>query len=666
MKGTKVKARFGIRAKLLIFIIPVVAVAFLALIMIAYNASKETIAEKTESLMQAEGEASVNQILAWENRNLGILDTAAKTIQYLKMDDEAIVNYQKQYLGNYGDFPNGIYITYENGKVLDAAGWEPEEDATQGIWYVEGVTHDSFAFGEAYLDVFTNEFIVTASCRIEELNGKEAVAAADVSLSILSDVVGAMEVAGGGDAFILDGNTGTILAHKDEALTGVQVDACEDPFYNNVYKDIAAGALSNIIYQSNDGAYMVNIQNISGTSWYIVSRGLEKNIYSDLTKLQLALYGIGVVMLFVICLIMVILVSRITKPLHRLTDIIIAVTDGDFTTDIEAKGNDEVAVMAGNVKQFLRVMREILGSIVTISDKIDKQAKTSSKVSGELYDSANGQSQAMDQMQQTLEELVSSINVIAENATTLAQVVAETNEEGEQALSNIDTTIGSASEGKSSMTSVTACMNDVKGGMEILGQSIGDVGTAAVKIGQITTTIQDIAEETNLLALNASIEAARAGEAGRGFSVVATQIKKLAETSAEAADEISGLIDSVTSLITKTVDRSRHSMEQINVSAAAVFTAADQFNRIYESIEDTSSIVNGMIEKIHNVNDVASNMAAITEEQSASAEEIEATAVSIQQLAAAVSENSSKVRNDSGELASTSDVLKEHISKFTI
>lgn len=160
----------------------------------------------------------------------------------------------------------------------------------------------------------------------------------------------------------------------------------------------------------------------------------------------------------------------------------------------------------------LRSWREMLSSSygscgkfwvpsVTISDKIDKQAKTSSKVSGELYVSANGQSQAMDQMQQTLEELVSSINVIAENATTLAQVVAETNEEGEQALSNIDTTIGSATEGKSSMTSVTACMNDMKGGMEILGQSIGNVGTAAVKIGQITTTIQDIAEETNLLAL---------------------------------------------------------------------------------------------------------------------------------------------------------------------
>lgn len=660
------RRQFGVQAKLLTYTLPVVTVGFMVLIVIASSAFKRTLTSDVANLMQAEADAGVERINAWESEVLSILDTAKETIQYLKMDETEILNYEKRYLETYEDFPNGIYIADKNGKVLDATGWQPEGDVTAAQWFKEGTAHKQFAFGEPYIDEYTKEYIVTASCQMDKLNGTSGVMAADVNLSILADVVGGMEITGDGDAFIVDKETGMILAHKDDELVGVSAAENSDSFYQNIYKDIAAGELTNHSYASDKGAYMTYIQNVTGTEWYIVVRALEKNVYSYMRSVEVFLVVFGIVMLTIISLVMVMVVRRVTKPIQNLTKTIVAVTDGDFTADVEVKGNDEVTVMAGNMKQFITVMRDVLGSIVTISNRIDDQAKNSNMVSDELYTSANGQAEAMGQMLKTLEELVKSITVIAENATTLAQVVAETNESGEQALENIGITIDAAAQGKTGMQSVTTCMDEVKGGMEILERSIGDVGTAAVKIDEITTTIHGIADETNLLALNASIEAARAGEAGRGFAVVATQIKKLAETSAEAADEISELIDSVTGLITDTVNQSEQSMEQINTSADAVYSAAEQFNRIYDSIDQTNEILHGIIEKIHNVNDVASNMAAITEEQSASAEEIEATAVSIRQLADTVSENSAGVKEDSEELGTTADTLKEHISRFTI
>ncbi len=666
MKHAKDKARFGVKAKLMSFILPVVAIAFLILSMVAFFVSRASIREKTESLMDAEGTASVNQIAGWQSDNLTTLDTALDSMVYLKMDDEEILNYEAQFLGTYEDFPNGVYLSYDDGKVLDASGWEPEGKATETTWYQEGLGHDKFAFGDPYVDALTGSYIVTASRYVEKLNGKGAVAAADVSLDILSEVVSGMEVAGDGDAFIMDAASGIVLAHKDADLVGKKAEECGDTLYEEIFTDISAGNVTKNIYTSNQGTYMVNIQNINGTNWYLVARGLEKNIFADIIRLQMILTVVGVATLLVIGIVMVAVIRRITNPIQKLTGTIVAVTEGDFTTDIEVKGSDEVTVMAGNMKEFLAGMRQILSSIITISNKIDDQAKASNQVSSDLHDSAVGQADAMGQMRTTLEELVKSINVIAENATTLAQVVADTNEAGSEALQNIENTISEASEGKNGMTSVTKSMDDVKGSMQVLGKSIGDVGAAAVKINEITGTIRGIADETNQLALNASIEAARAGEAGKGFAVVATQIKNLAENSGEAADEISSLIDSVTSLIEETVNQSGRSTEQINESAAAVFAAAEQFNNIYESIEQTNRIVQGMIEKVHEVNDVASNMAAITEEQSASAEEIEATAVSIQELADIVSENSADVQKDSKEMESTAETLKKHISRFTI
>lgn len=162
--------------------------------------------------------------------------------------------------------------------------------------------------------------------------------------------------------------------------------------------------------------------------------------------------------------------------------------------------------MAGSMQEFLSVMRNTLGAIIQISDKVDEQAKGSNEISGELHESANGQAESMNQMRQNLEELVHSIEVIADNATKLANVVADTSEAGGQALNNIQETMKEADGGRTSMTSVTESMEEMKSGMQVLEQSITDVGTAAVKIDEITATIRGIADETNLLAFFESIE----------------------------------------------------------------------------------------------------------------------------------------------------------------
>ena len=659
------KRKFGIRAKLMVGTLPIIFLAFVVVVAIAYNSSKGSIEQKTEKLLESDTATCVNRIVAWENDNLGVLQNAVDTIVNLDMDREEILEYESFYLETYEDFPNGIYIGNEAGEIYDATGWEPEGDLTQKNWYLEGMDHDSMAFGEPYQDSLTGGYVVTASCN-RMIEGKRAVIATDISIDILSTVVSELEVEGQGDAFVFDTETGVILAHKNAELMASSINEIADSYYSSVYDLVKAGDYSTSSVKSNEGIYMTAMRPIDGTSWVIIVRALEDNIYRDVARLGGILGAVGIFAIIIVIVTLVLVIHRIVTPIHKLTDSIVAITDGDFTTEVDTKGNDEVAIMAGSLSRFLDVMRITLSSIINISDQIDDQAKGSNEVSGELHESANGQAEAMDQMRQNLEELVKSIGVIAENATSLAIIVADTDEAGAQAIDHINETMTEADEGRNSMESVNMSMEQMKKGLDLLEKSITDVGEAAIKIDEITATISGIAEETNLLALNASIEAARAGEAGKGFAVVATEIKNLAETSSHAAGEISELISSVTTLINSTVEQSQNSVVQIKESSQRVGVASEQFNNIFESIEKTNTIIHGMIDKVRNANDVASDMAAITEEQSASAEEIEATAINIQELANVVTENSANVKKDSNVLANTAESLKEEVSGFTI
>lgn len=671
-KVKKVKNRkqmkLGIQAKLMIFIIPLMVASFVALTVIAYNTAEESIVSKTEDLLRSQTTVVASDIENWYIKNQQTFNGVANTIESLKLSDAETLELFKGYYNVNEDYPNGFYLATANNELIDASGWEPEEDLRETIWYQDGLEHaDYFEMGTPYIDSLSGEQVVSATKFIEDFNGRAAVVSVDINLNAVSSAVLGLDMVGNGGAVVVDVGSGIIIGDsKNWDLIGDNIHEDGSALYKRIGKVVQSYKIGLQTIEVDGVEYQVVLDQLQGTRWYLASYTTSDSVYGELTTLTTLLLSVGAGVTILMCILLTLLIRSITKPLHKLTDTIVAVTGGDFTADVVVKGNDEVTVMARSMKEFLSVMRETLGSISSVSDTIDSQAKGSNRISGELHESAVGQSEAMSQMRQNLEELVDSIEVIADSATKLANVVSETNEAGRQAIENIEDTMKEAAGGRESMNSVTVSMGEVRNSMGTLEGAITDVGTAAVKINEITTTIRNIADETNLLSLNASIEAARAGEAGRGFAVVATEIKKLAETSAAAANEISVLIDSVTQLINDTVEQSHQSMEQINSSVQLVDVASEQFDNIFQSIESTNDIIQSMITQIYEANDVATNMAAITEEQSASAEEIEATALSVQELANAVTENSSSVSDDSSQLANTAEDLKNQIAKFII
>lgn len=186
------------------------------------------------------------------------------------------------------------------------------------------------------------------------------------------------------------------------------------------------------------------------------------------------------------------------------------------------------------------------------------------------------------------------------------------------------------------------------------------------EITNITRVIGDIADETNLLSLNASIEAARAGAAGKGFTVVASEIGKLAQTSMESVKHIDTLVMEIQRLIGDVIDQANGSVENINSSSALIGNAVTTYDTIFENIVVVGELAQQMIQKVEQVEDVARNVAAISEEQAASSQEILSSSDILVEQADGLMSNSGSVAKESEELTASARELESQIKMFQV
>ncbi len=323
-------------------------------------------------------------------------------------------------------------------------------------------------------------------------------------------------------------------------------------------------------------------------------------------------------------------------------------------------------MMSHCVEKFVHTMRDMIASIHDVSGRLHIQADNSNDVSGQMFDASRLQSASMAELNETVEQLSVSVNEIADNATTLAMVVADTREDSVQVNERMRETVSVSEKGKSDMENVSRAMRSINESTLKLQEAIDKVGHASEEITDITNVIGNIAEETNLLSLNASIEAARAGEAGRGFAVVATQIGKLAQTSADSVHNIEQLINEIKMLVKDTVVQAEQSVTNIGSSSELVEDALRTFDTIFHNVESVSHLVNGMIEKVERVDEVASNVAAISQEQAASSQEILASSDTMVEQANHITGNSENVAGGARELTSSAEELAHQVEKFRI
>ena len=652
-----------IKNKLLSSIVPAVLLTIALLVIISSILTRSRMQEMAQSELEGSIVNQSDNIEAWMEENLENFSTAKATLEELKPADDQIESILSAYVGLNKNSPNGIVVASQSGKFFKGKDAEIDiKNPTETTWFKQGLTRVTMNYGEAYKND-DGTYVISASGIVNDGSDDLKVAAADLTLDKISVIVNSGVKMKHASSFMVNKDDFMILAHRDSSLVSTTLsNTSDDPVMSGAYEKISQGDYSTAQF----GGYTVAFSEISGTDWVLVSYIANSIILADVTHLIIILLLVGLVAVIVISILISLIVGRVIAPLSSITENISAMSSGDFTIEVSNTSNDEIGRMGDQVGDFVGSMRSMLSSINDESKRLKLQSDNSDRVSKTMYDASQSQEEAMENLNHTVDQLAAAVNEIAENATTLAMVVSDTKSSSDKASESMRETVEISQKGRGDMEHLSRAMDGIRLANDELVNSIHKVGKASDEITDIVDMIGDIAEETNLLSLNASIEAARAGDAGRGFAVVASEIGGLANNSAESVHNISALIDQVRGLIEDVVSQANASAKSIQENSELIATAMKTFDQIFMNIQSTSDMIDDMIVGISKVDDVAANVAAISEEQAASADEILETSHNMVEQAQSITASSQDVADNSQELANTSANLTSYVQRFKI
>ncbi len=534
-------------------------------------------------------------------------------------------------------------------------------DVTQTEWFRDGLTRVNVGFTNAY----TNENgmpVISACGMLRTASDSVRVISMDLSLDKVSVYVNSFVKMENAEAFLVNSNDNTILASRDKSMISKKIDELDNIFMKDIASKISQEEMN---LTEIDGNITV-FQEISGTDWVLVSYVPAATVYRDLNGIRNIMILFGVVSVLALTVLIERIIHVVIHPVRGLTQVIRNMTGGNFTPYSAVRSSDEIGVMSRCVEQFIVTMRGMLASIDNVSHTLHDQAGNSKKVSNQMFDASKKQNQSMKDLNMTVEQLSVSVNEIAQSATTLASLVAETKEDGDGMNDRMKETISISQKGKEVMQDVDTAMQSIDNSVHQLQHAIDEVGNVSGEITNITRVIGDIADETNLLSLNASIEAARAGAAGKGFTVVASEIGKLAQTSMESVKHIDTLVLEIQTLIGDVIEQANSNVENINNSSALIGNAVTTYDTIFENIVVVGELAQQMIQKVDQVEDVARNVAAISEEQAASSQEILGSSDILVEQADGLMANSEIVAKESKELTTSAEALETQIRMFQV
>jgi methyl-accepting chemotaxis protein len=374
--------------------------------------------------------------------------------------------------------------------------------------------------------------------------------------------------------------------------------------------------------------------------------GVEKLIAREIADKQSAQSSIGTTSIIVYAGIIglfivgstVFLVRPIKKGLSNISELVKEMAGGNLAKKIDIYSNDEIADMASELDKMSKKLKRIMAEIKSTADNVASASNQLSASSEQMSRGVSEQSGRASQIATSSSEMSQTVIDIAKNASNIASAAGDASKTAQDGGNVVNKSVQEV-KAIADTVSETAIM-------------VSSLGERSKQIGEIVSVINDIADQTNLLALNAAIEAARAGEQGRGFAVVADEVRKLAERTAKATSEIGGMIKGIQDEVEKAVTSMNDGTERVNVGV--------------ELSTQAGNALHGIVKSVNNLHTMVQQIASATEEMSTVSEQISGDIETIASVSKETSAGSEQIAHASSDLAMLASNLQGIVGQFKV
>ncbi len=377
---------------------------------------------------------------------------------------------------------------------------------------------------------------------------------------------------------------------------------------------------------------------IEGLDWIVVAETTTNEVLAPARALRTQIIVLAVILAAVSGLISIFFARSLVKPILGILGVTETLASGDLTARLDESRKDELGRLSVAVNTMTTKLSTLISGIQQSTQQVSSASAEIAASSEELATGADQQTAQISQVSAAIEEMSTSIIEVARKSSEAATQAEQAGNDAGDGGEIVQNTV----------TEIDAIAQQVAD----TAQAVASLGEKSQEIGQIIDVINDIADQTNLLALNAAIEAARAGEHGRGFAVVADEVRKLAERTTKATEEVGTSIGEIQDETKKAVERMDGARDQVTKGVELANEAGSSLERI----------VNGSTKVAGEINDIA----AAAEEQSATAEEISQTIESVASVVRQSSEGASQAATAAAQMSGNAEELQGMIAQFKV
>ena len=595
---------------------------------------RNAIQAKLESYLDEMGKVTAHNIQNWLSGRLVLLENTAQTIAR-DSSGEAVEALVKQpalsstfaftYLGR----SDGEFIVHPRFEL--PAGYDPR----QRPWYKDAINAGKTTLTEPYLDAATNELIITAATPAKAGGQSLGVVGGDLSLKVLVDIINALNFDGMGYAFLVSGD-GKVLVHPDSSKvmkTLAELYPKNTPSLTSGFTEAELDGQQRILSFSP-------VAGLPSVTWYVGISVDKQKAYAALSSFRTSALVAAVIAVVFIIGLLGMLIRVLMRPLTDMGRAManIAEGEGDLTRRLTVQSQDEFGELA---KAFNRFVERIHGSIREVSSATEQV----NEVARRVLSASNASMLNSDEQASRTNSVAAAINELGAAAQEIARNAADASQQASGASHQ-------AEDGRKVVEQNIEAMRQLSSNISASCAQIEALNNQTVGIGQILDVIKGISEQTNLLALNAAIEAARAGEAGRGFAVVADEVRSLAHRTQTSAQEIHGMIEKLQVGARDSVSTMTESQRQSEASVGIANQAGERLGSVTQSI--------GEIDAMNQ------SVATATEEQTSVIESLNMDITEINTLNQEGVENLQSTLRACGDLEQQAARLKQLVGSFRI